>query len=471
MTADGEPLDDLGGEVESPRRENEQLGETAGGAAIGRPRRPGRWRRISAWVLVVLASLLAVVSVLVVFVRNEILDTDTYVATVGPLASDPAIQSAVAGAVSRHLIAKVDVQQRVSSALPAKAGFLAAPITSSLESLTHQVALKVIQSPAFEKLWVSANRAAHKQMVALLTGDQSGALTADRGKVSLDLGNVQAKVKQALDKQGITIFDKVPTVNGTSFVLFESNQLVKAQGLIRTLDRLAYLLPILSVICYAGGILLTANRRRGLVRAAIGLAVAMAVLLVGVSLGRDQYLNALGSSVPRVAAANVFDAMTAFPLGTTRVVLLIALLVALGAIAVGNDRLRSWARSVNKPRWFADSAAHRWTRAHRRPVQWVTLALGFVVLVVWDNPTTRIVIVTVVIDLAVIALIGAMAGRRAVLVVAPGGPGGGSSSNAPASAPIDRPGPSPDVGDRPETESGTDGAAGRTETGTGTEEP
>jgi hypothetical protein len=197
----------------------------------------------------------------------------------------------------------------------------------------------------------------------------------------------------------------------------------------------------------------------------------MAVLLVVVSLGRDQYLNALASSVPRVAAGNVFDAMTAFPLGTTRVVLLIALLVALGAIAVGNDRLRSWARSVNKPRWFADSAAHRWTRAHRRSVQWVTLALGFVVLVIWDNPTTRIVIVTVVIDLAVVALIGALGGRRAVLVVAPGGPGGGSSSDAPASAPINRPGPSADVGDRPETESGTDGAAGRAETGTGTKEP
>ena len=68
------------------------------------------WRRVSAWVFIVLASLLAVVSVLVVFVRNEVLDTDTYVATVGPLASDPAIQSAVAGAVSRHLVENVDVK-------------------------------------------------------------------------------------------------------------------------------------------------------------------------------------------------------------------------------------------------------------------------------------------------------------------------------------------------------------------------
>ncbi len=409
--------------------------------------------------LVFLASLLALVSILVVFARNEILDTDTYIATVGPLASDPAIQSAVAGAVSRQLVEKVDVQNRVSNALPEKAGFLAAPITSSLESLTHQVALKFVQSSAFEKLWVSANRAAHKQVVSLLTGDQSGALTADRGKVSLDLGNVQAKVKQALDKQGITVFDKVPTANGTSFVLFESDQLVKAQRWIRALNRLAYLLPILSVICYAGAILLSANRRRGLVRAAIGLAVAMALLLVGVALGRHQYLSALRSSIPRAAAANAYDAVTAFPLGTTRVVLLVAVIVALAGIAVGNERLRSWARSVNKPRWFADSVVHRWIRAHRRPLQWLTIAVGFVVLIVWDNPTPRVAVITLIVALAVVVLIGTLARQRVVLVVAPGGSGGRSPSETGANT---------DTGTGTDTRTGTDTGTG-TGTRTGTE--
>ncbi len=383
--------------------------------------------------LVFLASLLAIVSILVVFARNEVLDTDTYIATVGPLASDPAIQSAVAGALSQHLVEKVDVSGRVSNALPQKAGFLTAPITSGLESLTNRVALTVVQSPAFERLWVSANRAAHKQVVALLTGDQSGALTADRGKVSLDLGNVQAKVKQALDKRGITIFDKVPTANGTSFVLFESDQLVKAQGWIRTLNRLAYLLPVLSVLCYAGGILLSANRRRGLVRAAVGLAVAMSLLLVGVALGRDQYLNALRSSIPRAAAANAYDAVTAFPLGTTRVVLLVSVIIALVAIAAGNDRLRSWVRSVNKPRWFADSAVHRWTRAHRRLLQWLTLAVGFVVLIVWDNPTPRVAVITVIIALAIVGLIGALARPRVGL--APGAEARTSTGTGPATDP------------------------------------
>jgi hypothetical protein len=429
VVPDDDTVDELRVEVEALRRENEQLRTSKGGDLPPVPRRRGRWRRASAWVLIVLASLLAVVSVLVVFVRNEVLDTDTYVATVGPLASDPAIQSAVAAAVSRHLIEEVDVKQRVTNALPQKAGFLATPITSGLESLTHQVTLRVIQSAAFERLWISANRAAHKQVAALLTGDNSGVLTEDRGKVSVDLGNVQTRVKQALDKQGITIFDRVPTVNGPSFVLFQSDQLVKAQGLIRWLDRLSYLLPVLAVICYAGGIALNENRRRGLVRSAFGLVVAMGVLLVGVSIGRDEYLNALRPSVPRVAAANAYDAVTAFPLGTTRVVLLVALLIALVGIAVGNDRLRSWSHSVNKPGWLVDGPVHLWIRTYRRPLQWAVLAIGFVVIVVWDNPTPLVAIVIAAIVLAAVGLIGAMAGRRAVLLGIPGGPGGVSLSD------------------------------------------
>jgi hypothetical protein len=418
--ADGtNEADELSHEVERLRRENEQLKQSTDG-----PRRPGRWRRVSAWVLIVLASLLAVVSVLVVFTRNEILDTNTYVATVGPLASDPAIQTAVADRVSKQLTRQVDVQDRVANALPPKAKFLAAPIASGLESLVHQVTLKFVQSSAFKKIWVTANERAHKQVVALLTGDTSGALTSTKGQVSLDLGNVQAKVRQALHNKGITIFDKVPTTNA-SFVLFQSDQLAKLQGLVRTLDRLAYLLPIVSVVFFAGGILLTENRRRGLVRASVALAVGMGVLLVGVALGRDVYLNALGTSVSLPAAANAYDAITAFPLGTTRVVLLISVIIALIAIAVGNNRLRAWARSVDKPNWLAESAVHRWVRAHRRLLQWAVLAIGFVVIVVWNNPTPLVALVIVVVDLAVVGLIGLMAGRRAVLAGVPAGPEGG----------------------------------------------
>ena len=54
----------------------------------------------------------------VVYARNELLNTDTFVATVAPLAKDPAIQTTVATKVSESLVARTDVEQRVKNALP-----------------------------------------------------------------------------------------------------------------------------------------------------------------------------------------------------------------------------------------------------------------------------------------------------------------------------------------------------------------
>ena len=54
-----------------------------------------RWRRITCGVLVVIVCVLAPVSMLAVWTRNTLLDTDQYVETVGPLAQEPAIQRAV----------------------------------------------------------------------------------------------------------------------------------------------------------------------------------------------------------------------------------------------------------------------------------------------------------------------------------------------------------------------------------------
>jgi hypothetical protein len=143
----------------------------------------------------------------------------------------------------------------------------------------------------------------------------------------------------------------------------------------------------------------------------------------------------LGASVSLPAAAHAYDAMTAFPLGTTRVVLLISVIIALGGIAAGNDRIRSWARSVDKPRWLIDSSTHRWIRAHRRPLQWATLAIGLLVVVIWNNTTPRVAVVTVVIALAVVGLIGIAGSGHEVLVRAPVGPGGGpNSSETPGSS-------------------------------------
>src|SRR5262245_38149560 len=77
-----------------------------------------RWRRIVGTILLVIGCVLVPLSLSAVWVRNTLLDTDNYVATVGPLASDPHIQQAVANRVTDALVNDATVQKKISDALP-----------------------------------------------------------------------------------------------------------------------------------------------------------------------------------------------------------------------------------------------------------------------------------------------------------------------------------------------------------------
>ena len=414
---------DLQHEVEALRQQNEALRRPDGepGARGG----GRRWKSILSWVLLVLACLLAVVSVLVVFARNEVLNTDSYLQTVTPLASNPAVQVAVAKRVSNRLIEETDLQQRVKSALPAKAGFLATPITSGVENVTDQIALKFVQSERFQKLWVAANRRSHRQMVALLTGSTEGAFQSRNGEVTVNLTQIENQVKRALDARGITVFDKVPTVNGPNLVLLRSTQLAKIQRLTRALDRLAIVLPIVTVLLFAAAIVLTRNRRRGLVRAAAGLALSMALVLVVAAVVRNQYLSSLLPSQSRAAAAAVFDALAALLLDSIRTIMIVAAIIALVALAAGNRWVRAQFNRAGRPAWLNDGPVPRFLALHRKGLQWAILGLGLVVLVVWTNPTTLVAVIVIVVTLVLVGLVGLAAGRRPTYAVA-GDPGPGA---------------------------------------------
>ena len=351
------------------------------------------------------------VSVLVVFVRNQLLNTDAYVSTMAPLASNPAIQTQVATRVSDDLIHRTDLNQKVRDALPPKADFLANPITTEVKNATYSITLKVVQSEQFEKLWVGVNRASHKQLVNVLTGQTTGAVSTKNGKVTLDLSQLQYQVRKKLHERGITVFDKVPAVKATNYVLFQSNDLAKVQKLVNFLNKLAVLLPILALLLFAAVVALVRNHRRGLVRAAIGLALSMAIVLVAIALIRNQYLNGVHPPQSPEAQAAVVDTVTASLRNTLRLVLLLSAVTAIVAVLAGNRWVRNKLSERRLPTWMTEGPAHDFVTTRRRVLQWIVLAVGLVVLVIWSNPTPLVAVVVILITLVVVGLVGLFAGR------------------------------------------------------------
>lgn len=391
-----------------------------------RPR--GRWRSITAATLIVLSCVLAPLSVTAVWASNQVSDTDRYVQTVAPLADDPAVQSAIAAQVTQQVFKYVDIdtlttdtlnaisQQNLPPRAAAGLQALKVPIVNGLENFTRTQVEKIVASPQFATVWEQANRAAHTQLVNLLSGKQSGAVTAQNGQVTLNLAPIIAQVKDRLVAQGYTIANNIPSVD-KSFVLVSSDAVTKAQAGYRLLNALGNWLPVIALALLALGVYIARGHRRALMLGSLGIVGGMLALGVALAVARPLYLDAVPTDVlPRQAAADIFDTLVRFLRNGLRATAVLALIVALGAFFTGPSvtaaRTRSnLAKGIGSLRGSAESKGLRtgpvgvWTFEHKRVLRIVVVIAGGLVLTFWSHPTVPVVVVTALVVLLAIGLV------------------------------------------------------------------
>jgi hypothetical protein len=397
--------------------------EPAGTAAPADPAAPRarapRWRRITVGVLVVLACILAPLSVVAVWLHNTLLDSSQYVETVGPLADDPDVQQAIANRVRNAVIERVDVQARVAEALPDRASFAAPAIAEAIDRLVYDTALRIVQSDQFPGLWKDANRRAHTRVVAVLKNEGSDNIDTANGKVIVELGPVADRVNDALKQRGITLFPDTGEGGSPQFVLLDSEQLRKAQRAVDLLDKLAVVLPIVTVAFLAIAVFLSPKRRRTVLRAGLGIAFAMALILIAFNLGRSFYLDALPSDVSQGAAASVYDQLLGFLRTSLRAGFTLGIVVALGAWLLGPGAFARRIRggtiglfSGHEPAPDAPpSPVADFVLRYRSALFVVTAAIGVAILVVLSHPGPVAVLTVTILVLLGLALIEGLSRR------------------------------------------------------------
>jgi hypothetical protein len=433
-------------ELERLRAEVARLRATAPvGPAEGPPGRPagrGRWRSVLASLLIVVACVLAPLSAVAVWTRNQVTNTDRYVATVTPLANDPAIQQAITDQITAQVFNYIDVQGLTTQAIAAlteRGGLrpqvaaqlqaLAVPIANGVQSFTRTQVGKVVQSDAFADAWVQANRAAHAELVKALTGEGGGAVTVENDTVSINMAAFIQTVKQRLVDSGFSIAARIPEVNA-SFVLFRSKDITRVRTGFNLLNTLGVWLPILTLILLAIGVYVAKDHRRALVGAALGVAVGMVVLALGLAIFRSIYLDAVPASVlPHDAAAVLYDTIVRFLRLGLRTILVLALVVAAGAFLSGRSvtAVRTRQGLVGAIGWLAGSAERAglrtgpvgsWVEANKRTLRVAAVAVAALVLVFWGRPTGKVVLGLTLALLIVLALIEFLA-RPARVTAAP----------------------------------------------------
>ncbi|WP_329257512.1 hypothetical protein [Streptomyces pseudovenezuelae] len=384
------------------------------------------FRSFGSVVLILVAALLAMLSVVAVWANSIVQDTDRYVKTVGPLASDPDVQKAATNRISAAVLAQIDVDalvQQLTDAASAKGvppqaakllGNLDGPIESGLKQLVTGTVERVVTSNAFETVWVNGNRRAHAALVKALTGEADGTVKVENNQVVIDLGPIVAEVKDQLVAAGFTPAAKIPAVH-TNFVVFASKDLGKIRSYVRVLEILGGWLPVIALLIAAAGVYVAFNRRHALIGAALAVFAAMLILGIGLTVFRDVYLNHLPSGVSQAAAGSVYDALVKFLRAGIRALAAVALFTAAGAFLAGPSRIAvvtrtGCRRSIGALRDVTTSAGLRLGAVGRfvhRFKRWIGVAIlvvAAVVLFTWTYPTTAVVVWTAVITLVALAI-------------------------------------------------------------------
>jgi hypothetical protein len=411
-----------------------------------RPGSHGGWWRVPVIALcLVLVGILAPLSIVATWAHDEVSDSDRYVETVAPLASSPEVQAAVTARLTARIMGLLDVEAVTKDAIDAIADrglrpravtaltALSGPLTQGVETFVGNQVGRIVASDEFADAWAQANRVAHTQMVAVLTGETGEAVSVSDGTVQLDLGVVIDRVKERLLDAGFTLASRIPQVS-TEVTLFQSAELARAQTAFRLLDAAARALPIIALVLLGVAVAVSARRRRTLTVGALVIAASMLALGAALNLFRIAYLDAVPSDrIPADAAAVIFDQIVQFIRLNLRALLVISLAVAFVAWVTGPEQApaavrRGTTRALDAVRHRRDSAGlgtgpvGDFVYTNRMPMRIVVLGGAVLVYALADHPTGAWTLSVVAVAAAVLLVLELLSGRPPVTTHGPLGP-------------------------------------------------
>jgi hypothetical protein len=365
-------------------------------------------RRIFVGALLVLGSVLSVATIAGAWTRSLLLDTDRYVETVAPLASDADIRETATRRVVEALMASVDVEALAVDALPDAAASFAPVIAAGTRAVVDDATRAFFASSAFGELWDDANRVAHQQVVRLLTGEGE-VVRVDDGLVVIDLGAIAEQIRVSLVDSGLTLLDDVPISEvRAQLEVMEADELVAVQDGVDAIQTLAWWLPIGVVASFGAAVFFSRDRRVGVRNVGIALAAGMVVLAVAFALGRRVYLGAVDGLLDPAAAEATFDILTRYVRQGVRFVMAVGLLIVVGAWLSGPSDSARWIRAASRrvtdrtgrtpgKEGEPAGAVTSWVASRRRGLQALLLSVIGVVVVTLDHPTVAALLVATLI--------------------------------------------------------------------------
>ena len=229
------------------------------------PERPAapRSRLLIARILVVVATVLGLVSLVAAYVRFQALDTETFSGTAEQMIADDEIRGQVAATLVDELYANVDVAAALEERLPPDQQALAAPLAGGLRELTDRAAIRLLDRPETQELWVRTVTFSHQELMNVLQDDVTG-LETEEGAVFLDL---RPLIIELGDRVAIVarIAERLPNDAGRIKVV-EAQQLETAQDITNALNVIGLWLWVVPLLLFAVALWLARGHRLSILR-------------------------------------------------------------------------------------------------------------------------------------------------------------------------------------------------------------
>lgn len=275
--------------------ENARLSGATAPERASRPR-GGRWRPIVSAICIVVASILVPVSIVSAWARIQLVDEDAFVATLAPLASDPAVQDMIIDETMEAVNANVDFHELTASVfdgisdlgLPPRAvqvlGMLQAPAADGIENLVHEAVTRVVVSDAFADVWATATRGAHRALTTAATSDGGGLVVRTDEGVGIQVGVLVDTVKQRLLDRGVSAAQLIPAVDHV-VIIGKGDNLAMIRTGYALATTIGWWLPVISLALFGLGIAIARRRSTAVLGTGLGLAIGAGALAATLSIG------------------------------------------------------------------------------------------------------------------------------------------------------------------------------------------
>jgi len=363
-------------------------------------------RSLAAIILAALGLLLTIPASVSGWQERTIYDEDEFVSTVEGALGQDQVQEALARRLTETIVEQTEIQDRIGTLLetleeegpegiPEGVALLEGPLTRVASEAIYRAVLRVLEAPAAEQALDTALRSMHRSLTALID-DEIELLETDGNKVVLNLRSIlEDAIKDIGGERGERFLQRIDLdEDAGKVVLFErSDGNTKATRLLFWWLKESWpVTPIVAIGLLVAAIFVARGRRRTLIGVGAGLAVITAVTVFAVSLAGNVAAEALAQRPDgKEAIESVYDEIVNGFVRQQAFIVLLGVAMAGGGWLAGEPRLLRAIRAqvFGKTEEFD---LRVWVEDHIQVARSVGLVGGALLLIVWPDPGTRLVL-------------------------------------------------------------------------------